>query len=60
MINEVTGARERYEDEVYEAQDFVEGLPVGTHQITSRTVETGYNLKAENQNLFYAIGGYKR
>jgi hypothetical protein len=41
MLSEVPSAKERYEDEVYQAQDFVEGLPVGSHQISSRTVETG-------------------
>jgi len=46
--------------EVFQAQDFVESLPVGSHQITSRTVETGYNIQTENKNWFFAIGGYKR
>ena len=60
MLREVPSAKARYEDEVFQAQDFVESLPVGSHAITSRSVETGYTLKTESQNWFFAIGGYKR
>jgi hypothetical protein len=60
MLHEVPSAKERYEDEVFQAQDFVESLPAGSHQITSRTVETGYNRQTENKNWYFAIGGYKR
>jgi hypothetical protein len=58
MVREVPSARERYEDEVAQAQGFVEQLPVGRHEITSKQVESGYNYKEENWNWFYAIGGY--
>jgi len=59
MVNEVPSAKERYEDEACQAQSFVESLPPGTHQITSRSVEASYNLRTENQNWYFAIGGYK-
>jgi peptidoglycan hydrolase-like protein with peptidoglycan-binding domain len=58
MLEQVPSARERYEDEVAQAQEFVEKLAVGRHLITSQQAETGYNTKAENWNWFYAIGGY--
>jgi peptidoglycan hydrolase-like protein with peptidoglycan-binding domain len=60
MLNEVPSAKDRYEDEVYQAIDFVEGLPVGSHPITSRSIETGYVHKEQNWNWYYAIAGYKR
>jgi peptidoglycan hydrolase-like protein with peptidoglycan-binding domain len=59
MVNEVPSAKDRYSEEVWQAQAFVEGLPVGTHQITSRNVEKGYNLQSENRNWYFAIGGYR-
>jgi peptidoglycan hydrolase-like protein with peptidoglycan-binding domain len=60
MIKEVPSAKDDYGDEVAQAKRFVEGLPVGKHDITSRNVEASYNKKFENQNWYYAIGGYKR
>jgi peptidoglycan hydrolase-like protein with peptidoglycan-binding domain len=60
MINEVPSARARYLQEARQAQEFVETLPPGTHQITSQRVEGGYNLQRESRNWFFAIGGYVR
>ncbi|HEY8945831.1 MAG TPA: hypothetical protein VIM73_16295, partial [Polyangiaceae bacterium] len=58
MVNEVPSARERYEDEVSQAQEFVEKLPAGRHDITSRQGNVGYNQQAESRNWYFAIGGY--
>jgi hypothetical protein len=58
MVKEVPSAKERYEAEVAQAQAFVEQLPSGTHEITSRMPQGGYNYKEENWNWFFAIGGY--
>ena len=60
MIDEVPSAREDYEDEVWQAQAFVESLPVGIHSIASSNTEWSYNQKEENKNWYYAIGGYHR
>jgi peptidoglycan hydrolase-like protein with peptidoglycan-binding domain len=58
MVNDVPSARRRYEREVAQMQRFVETLPAGTHPITSKGVENGYNTQAESRNWFFAIGGY--
>lgn len=58
MVAEVPRARERFEDEVAEAQEWIETLPVGRHPFTSLNVESAYNYKFDNQNWYYAIGGY--
>jgi peptidoglycan hydrolase-like protein with peptidoglycan-binding domain len=60
MLAEVPSARERYRQEVRQAQAFVEALPVGRHQITSRNVQGGYNYSSENRNWYLATGGYVR
>jgi hypothetical protein len=60
MVRDVPSARARYEEEVDEAKEFVEMLSPGTCQIASRVLEGGYNLKSENWNWFFAIGGYSR
>ena len=60
MVHDVPSARARYEDEVAQAQEMVERLPVGTHKIHSRTAENGYNYQSENRNWFFAIGGYTK
>lgn len=43
MIDDVPSAKERYEAEVSQAKTFVETLQPGSHQITSRQVQGGYN-----------------
>ena len=58
MVREVPSATKRYTREVGQMQKYVETLPPGTHPIKSRMAENGYNTKAENQNWYYAIGGY--
>ncbi len=58
MIDDVPSAKERYEAEVSQAKTFVETLQPGSHQITSRQAQGGYNEKEENWNWFFAIGGY--
>jgi len=60
MVKEVPSAYARYLDEVAQAQELVEQLPVGTHTIHSRKAENGYNYQAESRNWFFAIGGYTK
>jgi len=60
MVEDVPSARARYEDEVAQAQELVEQLPVGKHSIHSTKAENGYNRQAENRNWFFAIGGYTK
>ena len=58
MVQEVSSAKELFEDEVAQAKEFVELLPVGRHDIRSRHTQNGYNLPEESKNWYYAIGGY--
>jgi hypothetical protein len=58
MVEEVPSAKSVYSDEIAQMQEFVEQLGVGSHQITSRQPDYGYNEQAENLNWFCAIGGY--
>ncbi|MFZ1986058.1 MAG: hypothetical protein WAU91_16695 [Desulfatitalea sp.] len=58
MINDVPDAKRRYDDELEKAKRYVETLPVGTHNITTGSVSSGYNQKNESWNWYYAIGGY--
>lgn len=58
MVNEVPSAKERYEDELAQAKEFVEKLGPGRHEITSKQGQDGYNMQSENRNWFFAIGGY--
>jgi hypothetical protein len=58
MVNDVGRAKDLYEDEVIKIKQFVNTLPVGTHNITTDAVATGYNDKSQNWNWFYAVGGY--
>jgi hypothetical protein len=60
MVREVPSARARYEDEVAQAQELVEMLPVGRHVIHSTRAENGYNRQSESRNWFFAIGGYTK
>lgn len=60
MLDQVPSARERYRQEVHQAQKFVEALPPGRHPITSRRVQGGYNRSDENRNWYLATGGYVR
>ena len=48
------------EIEFRQAQAFLQTLPVGRHQFTSIFGEPGYNLREENADWFFAIGGYTR
>jgi peptidoglycan hydrolase-like protein with peptidoglycan-binding domain len=60
MLDQVHSASMSYRQEVRQAQRFVEALPPGRHQITSRRVEGGYNGSGENRNWYLATGGYIR
>ncbi|NQU39968.1 MAG: RHS repeat-associated core domain-containing protein [Lentisphaerae bacterium] len=56
MINDVTEAKDLFNEEMALAQAFVEGLQKGEHRITSGTASTANN--DGNDNWFYAVGGY--
>jgi len=58
MVQEVDSAWFLYEDEVAEAKQFVEKLDAGTYKITSKILSQGYVHKHQNQNWFFAVGGY--
>ena len=58
MIDDVRNAKIQYNDEVEHAKKFVQTLPIGTHNIIASTAVRGYNLKEQNWNWFYAVGGY--
>jgi hypothetical protein len=58
MVAEVSDAKETYEAEVGQMQAFVQQLAVGTHSVTSRQLDQGYNYQETNRNWFAAIGGY--
>jgi hypothetical protein len=58
MISDVPSARKRFENEVSQAQKFVEMLPPGTYNIRSKMLEQGYNGKNENADWYFAVGGY--
>jgi hypothetical protein len=58
MIDDVRNAKDLYESEIDNAKQFVQTLPVGTHNVTTDTAAIGYNLKEENWNWYYAVGGY--
>jgi hypothetical protein len=58
MLHENPNAAEVYGAEVAEAMRFVEGLPVGVHDITSGATRGGYNHKHQSTNWFFAVGGY--
>jgi hypothetical protein len=60
MVRDVPSARARYEDEVAQAQELVERLPVGRYMIHSKKAENGYNRQSESRNWFFAIGGYTK
>lgn len=58
MIDSGPTAKGRFRDEISQAKKFVETLPIGTHQISSKFAESAYNYKEESSNWFYAVGGY--
>lgn len=58
LIDDVENEKRLFESELAEAKKFVEGLPVGTHQITSQKATGGYITKSENWNWYFAVGGY--
>ncbi len=58
MLGDVENERKVFENEMLLARKFVETLPVGTHQVTSGKATSGYALKRESWNWFFATGGY--
>lgn len=58
MIDDVPSAKRVFAREVEMAKGFTETLDNGIHRITSGSVSPGYNLKTENWNWYYAVGGY--
>lgn len=58
MLASCQSAQTHFRNEVMQARNFVETLRLGSHDITSTTVQSAFNLKNESTNWFYAIGGY--
>lgn len=58
MITSGPIAKARFRDEIAQAQAFVEKLPAGSHNITSKGPESAYNRKEHSRDWYYAIGGY--
>ncbi len=58
MISSVPRAQTALVDEFRQAQRFIQKLPPGTHNFTSKSGETAYNRKEANADWFFAIGGY--
>ncbi len=58
MVDSGASPRDRFREEVAQAKAFVEKLGAGTHPITSRSTQDGYNLESESKDWFFAVGGY--
>lgn len=60
MLNENASAEESHQDEVDKVKKFARTLPVGTHNITTDTVQPLRNgfKPNESKNWFYAVGAY--
>lgn len=58
MIDDVPAAKNLYDDEIIKVKQLVNSLPVGTHDITTSSTSNGYNMKMQNWNWYYAVGGY--
>lgn len=58
MIKDVPRAQRALVAEFRQAQRFIQTLPVGRHQFTSKSAESSYNYKNETVDWFFAIGGY--
>jgi RHS repeat-associated protein len=64
MIDSVPSAKRVYNNEIAMAQEFVESLKDGKHQITSGTPsgshDGAYNRESESKNWYFAVGGLQR
>jgi hypothetical protein len=63
MVHSSPSAGELLKREISLAMNFVQGLQVGTHYITSGKVANGaengaYNNRSESRNWFFAVAGY--
>jgi peptidoglycan hydrolase-like protein with peptidoglycan-binding domain len=58
MVRDVPSAARVFGAEVAQAKAFVEKLGPGTHQITSKRMNGGYNRPQESNNWYFAVGGY--
>ncbi|MCC6536473.1 MAG: peptidoglycan-binding protein [Bryobacterales bacterium] len=58
MIANVPLAQEAMVGEFRQVQRFVQMLPVGRHQFTSKSAESSYNYKDQSADWFFAVGGY--
>ncbi len=61
MLKKVPSARKNYVKEAHEMMKFItlNYKKEGTYYITSKKGSPGYNLKEENKEWFYAVGGYQ-
>jgi hypothetical protein len=58
LIDDVPGEKRLYERELILARRFVQTLPVGTHNISSKSATVGYAEQKESWNWYFATGGY--
>jgi len=58
MINDTPSAKRLYSTLAQKVKVYIERLPSGTFDITSKRTWGGYNHKNENKNWFFAVGGY--
>jgi RHS repeat-associated protein len=59
MLDQVPSAQRLYDYELAQAKRFVQSLQEGEYDITSGKASPGYNSKSENQNWYFAVGGYR-
>lgn len=50
--------KRQFDQELAEAQRFVETLEPGRHSLSSQRLAQGYFRQSDDRNLFFAIGGY--
>ena len=55
MVDDVSQTGAIYNNELSLAKAFVETLAIGNHSITSANASSGYNLKSQSQNWYYAV-----
>ena len=58
MVKEVPSAKLLFEGLVGMIKSYVESLPPGTYDVTSKHAWNGYNRQSENKNWYFAVGGY--
>jgi len=58
MIRSTSRAKKTMVAEAQQAFRFIQLLPPGTHNFTSKSAESSYNYQNETNDWYFAIGGY--